>query len=138
MGVYEIIELASNMKRNYKNSDPFYFCSLAEIKVVKIGLKPTIYPAFTTNINGKPVISINRFFGFKSQKILCAHELGHAILHQNNYYNCFGGDDMQMEYEANLFAVALLFDQKQFSVPFAYMSNKELESILKLNIKEVY
>ena len=49
-----------------------------------------------------------------------------------------GGDNMQMEYEANLFAVALLFDEQRFSTRLNYMSNGELESILRLNINEVY
>ena len=38
------------------------------------------------------------------------------------------------EYEVNLFAVALLFDEGSFNMPLAEMSNYTLQSILDANI----
>ena len=40
------------------------------------------------------------------------------------------------EYEANLFAVSLLFDDDQFNMPILEMSNYILKSILDWNIRE--
>ncbi|MDP4146097.1 MAG: ImmA/IrrE family metallo-endopeptidase [Bacillota bacterium] len=137
MGVCEIIELAHSIKSNYGN-DPFYLCSLVDIIVLKTDLNPNIYPAYTTNVNGYPIITINRRFSYKSQKILCAHELGHAILHKDNYYNGFGDNDIYKEYEANLFAVSLLFDKSAFNLGLEDMSNYELQNILEDNLKILY
>jgi Zn-dependent peptidase ImmA (M78 family) len=38
------------------------------------------------------------------------------------------------EYEANLFAVALLFDDKDFNIPLEQMSGSVLKSIMDFNI----
>ena len=39
-----------------------------------------------------------------------------------------------MEYEANLFAVALLCNEDEFNMPLAKMSNAVLKSILDCNV----
>ena len=43
---------------------------------------------------------------------------------------------LNAEYEANLFAVSLLFDDDQFNMPISEMSNYILKSILDWNIRE--
>lgn len=83
--------------------------------------------------NNNNYILINKKYDIKSRKILCAHELGHIILHKGN--NRFKGDNLEYEYEANLFAVALLFSEEDFSMKFVEMSSFTLQTILELNIK---
>lgn len=82
--------------------------------------------------DGKKVILINQKYDNASRNILCAHELGHAIFshkHKNNYKDT----NFKNEYEVNLFAVALLFDDS-FNIPLMEMSNYMLQSILDKNI----
>ena len=72
--------------------------------------------------DGLKVILINDNYDAVSKNVLCAHELGHAVFNLAN------------EYEVNLFAVALLFDEGSFNMPLAEMSNYTLQSILDANI----
>lgn len=132
----KIIEFAKFIKDKFNGIyDPGYICAETGIKIRKINLNPNVYKAYTTNINGKPIISLNAKFTMKSQMVLCAHELGHALLHVDNYFNGFDGENSQQEYEANLFAVALLFNEDEFNVPLSSLSNYELKCVLDSNIK---
>lgn len=139
MEASEIIQYVKNLKVECCSSnDPGKVCEVLNIPIRKITLNPNIYPAYTTNINGKAIISLNTKYTLSSQLVLCAHELAHALLHNDNYYNGFDGENMQQEYEANLFAVAFIFSEEQydeFIVPLNKMSNFELKSILDYNIK---
>lgn len=132
---FEIIRYANKLKSYYYTKDPFELCKLLNLSIKKIHLNPNIYKAYTTNPFGKPIISINAKFTEKSQRILCAHELGHALLHCDSFCNEFDGNDFSKEYEANLFAVALLFNENQFDIPISKMSNYMLQEILNYNIK---
>ncbi len=74
-----------------------------------------------------------------AKRVICAHELGHALLHDGMAINRFNGtsDSLQdqCEYEANLFAVALLVDDKSLNRPLKEMNNWMLKYILDYNIK---
>ena len=141
MRAEDIINLVKEIRKELGDiylNNPIDVCNKKNIAIRKITLNPKVYPAYTTNIFGKPIISLNENYTFLSQIVLCAHELGHALLHSDNCYNGFDGENMQQEYEANLFAVALLFTEKQydsFSIPLEKMSNFELKYILDANIK---
>lgn len=69
--------------------------------------------AYTT-VSGQPFIFINSRVSDEMQRIICAHELGHALLHKNRRgvyleYALFDTAD-RLEYEANLFAAEFLLD----------------------------
>lgn len=134
MGPNEIIEIAIKLKNEFKNKNVLQIIKELEINLSYTNLKPNLYPAYTVNYGEKIGIVLNNNFNKKQQNILAAHELGHAILHKNNYYNGFGGENITQEYEANLFAVVLLFDEDDFKIPLNKMSNFELKSILDHNI----
>lgn len=85
-----------------------------------------VFKAGTFKDNGRNAIYINERYDNISKIILCAHELGHAVLNHKD-------KNLESEYAANLFAVALLFDDS-FNVPLAQMSNYALQSILDINI----
>lgn len=85
-------------------------------------------------------ISINNKYSEKAKKILCAHELGHALLHEQciNYFATTSSNVMtNIEFEANLFAVALLADKDinmKLSIPLEKMNNYLLKTIMDYNI----
>lgn len=90
-------------------------------------------------MDGYPtIISLNKSYTKASQKVLCAHELGHALLHDevvNHFAVTAQNVGTNVEYEANLFAVALLIDQDQLCMPLLNMSNSNLKFILDYNLE---
>ena len=68
-----------------------------------------IFPAFKT-----PVIAVNQSLDDNTKKIVCAHELGHHILHSRTAQSCrelrFDSKAGILEREANIFAAAFLID----------------------------
>ena len=75
--------------------------------------------AFTV-VAGEPFIFINSRLSEETQRIVCAHELGHALLHRGEgqavfmEFELFGAADRK-EREANLFAAELLLDGEEIS-----------------------
>lgn len=134
----DIVQYSINLKNYFKTNDPFKIAQNLDISINYINLNKKAVQAYTLKPfeNAPPIISINSNFDMRSQKILCAHELGHAIFHQDTF-NHFDGDSIMnsKEYEANLFAVALLFDLSKFNMSILKMDNYLLKSLLDYNIK---
>ncbi len=78
--------------------------------------------------NGTKAIFINKKYDNTSRIILCTHELGHAVFN-HKYKQNYKDKNLKNEYDVNLFAVALLFDDS-FNIPLVQMSNYALQSIL--------
>lgn len=139
MGIYartdEILDFVRDLKENWGN-DPFEISERLGIKVVvREGGRPggniVSIPSYFT------IISILGNVTDAARKVLCAHELGHAMLHRCssiNYFNAGAKLQDMTEYEANLFAVALLFDENEFDRPLNGMPNSLLRVILDYNI----
>lgn len=94
----------------FKTNDPFLLCDLLNIKInmTDLGNVKGFYQYFKRN----KIIHINSLLDYNTQKITCAHELGHAILHPNfnisflhtkTYFS-----KSKFESQANKFAVELL------------------------------
>lgn len=136
MRTREILDYVRDLKTTW-GDDPF---DIAERFGIKVNINNSGKPsAYIINMPNYPtVISIFGDISDVSRKVLCAHELGHAILHDNCVINRFTGtkDAVQnyTEYEANLFAVALLFNEEDFNRPISAMSNGMLKMILDYNI----
>ena len=139
----DIIRYARELRCEYNTRDPYILARHYGIRVgddLKLGISKK---AYTIKMDNYPTtIMINNVYHMRSKIVLCAHELGHALLHDSGISNfaiteknAFTND----EYEANLFAVSLLFDDKDFNIPITQMSNYILKSILDYNIalKEV-
>ena len=140
MGIYartdEIIDFVRDIKENWGN-DPFNIAERLGIRVIiRNGGRPggniVSIPSYFT------IISILGNVSDAARKVLCAHELGHAMLHQCssiNYFNVSTRQQDMTEYEANLFAVSLLFNEEEFDRPLSEMPNSLLRMILDYNIK---
>lgn len=81
-------------------------------------------------------IIINSYFDERPKAILCAHELGHALLHDGtcNHFSANTIDNIK-EFEANLFAIAFLFNKEDFIMDITAMDNYLLKGILDENYK---
>lgn len=141
MRAADIVALAKGLRDSWNTNDPFEIAKKFGIEVLFRDVAIKGFTAQTIKIPGYPtIISINDAFNEKSKKILCAHELGHALLHDEsvNHFSITKRNVMTyVERDANLFAVALLIDDEteaQLSGPLVNMENHLLKAILDYNI----
>ena len=141
MRAADIVALAKGLRDSWNTNDPFEIAKKFGIEVLFRDAAIKGFTAQTIKIPGYPtIISINDAFNEKSKKILCAHELGHALLHDEsvNHFSVTKRNVMTyVERDANLFAVALLIDDEteaQLSGPLVNMENHLLKAILDYNI----
>ncbi len=136
----DIIRLARGIRENWHTNDPFVIAERLGIRVLIRDVNLKDFKAQTIQMEGYPtIISINGAYSFSSQKVLCAHELGHAILHEGqgtvNYFDVTARNlYSDIEYEANLFALALLGNEADFNMRFLEMSSAVVKSVLDYNI----
>lgn len=142
MNADDIIRFARDIKNNWHTNDPYEIAKRLGIVVLHRENHIKDFTAQTFKIEGYPtIISINNAYTEFSKKILCAHELGHALLHENcvnHFANTSNNVFSNVEKEANLFAISLLTDydiDESLSIPLAQMNNYLLKAIMDYNIK---
>lgn len=142
MNAKDIISLARDIKTTWNTNDPYKIAERLGIVVLPRDNCMKDFTAQTIKVPGYPtIISINDAYTEFSKKVLCAHELGHALLHEdclNHFAITNKNVTTQVEKEANLFAISLLSDydiDTQLSVPLANMNNYLLKSIMDYNIQ---
>jgi len=132
----EIIAFANELKRVY-GKDPFKIAERYGYKVAFWDYKIKDFTAMIIKSDiHAPIISINNKYSETGKMVLCAHELGHVFLHEgiNHFKVTKENINSSVEYEANLFAVALLFEQSELSMRIDKMSNSTLKILLDYNI----
>lgn len=104
--------IVAKITKKHNTNNPFEIAEHIGIRIV--------YEDYPAELNGvyqyykkTQHIYINRNLSYLQQKAVCAHELGHALLHRN--YNCtflkaFNWIN-RFEIEANIFATYLLLDK---------------------------
>lgn len=139
MGYERIVEDAKEIIKTFGTRDPFIISE-------RLGI-PIIFHEYGSAIKGycikvfdKLHIIINSNFDVKAQKIICAHELGHAILHTELLCPIFTASfeeygNSNLEYEANVFALSLLLDEEDLNVKFSDLSNYLIMGIFNDNFK---
>ena len=138
MRAQEIIDLANDIKTTWKTKNPFEIAHRLGILVMIRDSKVKDFTAQTIQTDGYPtIISINKRYSDTGKSVLCAHELGHALLHTGTNHFKVTETNMRtnVEYEANLFAVALLFEQSELSMSMEKMANSTLHALLDYNIE---
>jgi len=96
--------------KKYKTNDPYQIAKLKNIEIQYADLGNTL--GFYFHDSRIKFININNKLSAEMQRFVCAHELGHAILHPRSNTpflkkNTFFSID-KIEVEANTFAVELL------------------------------
>ena len=138
----DIIKFVNDIKRSWGTNDPF---EIAERFRIVVNVRPSCLPDFTAHTikrDGYPtMICINEAYDELSRRILCAHELGHALLHAEgiNHYAIASSIELEMvEAEANIFALTLLDESisRRVNMPVERMSNYILKSIIDYNLKK--
>ena len=120
MSIYTdiISEKIEALIRKYETRNPFELCDNLNIRIryKDLGTSMKAFYFYQSRIKN---IVLNTRSGRIVQKILCAHELGHALLH-GELAAMRGFQELEMfdmtshtEYEANLFAAELLIDDNE-------------------------
>lgn len=86
-------------------------------------------------VSGRKIILINSNLDENEKRYVCAHELGHAILHPKLNYSFLATETLfspqKIEREADIFASELLISDDTFSLSeFEHMSYKQIASFL--------
>lgn len=111
----KIKEMVRGLITKYKTRSPFKICTNLKINVVFSNDLPNRVNGLYLNSPdyGKIILINSSLKGCKLDKV-CAHELGHALLHSNinsiNYHQNFDGDLAQLEMEADMFSFFLIDD----------------------------
>lgn len=112
----EIRKSAADAVRQYGTRDPFTLARemRTELLVRELGTLKGFYK----DVYGTPFIFLSRHLSRGEATLVCAHELGHHLLHRQ--FAAFGFEEVSVfspasrrEYEANLFAAELLLDTKE-------------------------
>ncbi|MBE5937893.1 MAG: ImmA/IrrE family metallo-endopeptidase [Lachnospiraceae bacterium] len=142
MNSKRIITLVKDIKETWNTNDPYKIAERLGIVVLHTDNKIKDFTAHTIKVPGYPtIISINNSYTELSKKLLCAHELAHAILHEeciNHFATTNANIACDVEHEANLFAIALLAPEtldKELSIPLTGMNNSLLKTIIDYNLK---
>ena len=133
----EIINFVRDLKNTLKTSNPYEIAEYYGICVLERNFMP-IYPAVCHKLEQYPtIIAIDSRYDDFSKKVLCGHELAHALLHAN-FMNTYGTSASTAfepkEYEANLFAIALLSDDDEFINELPAYTGFQLKAIMDNNI----
>lgn len=136
MNAEYILKKATNTQLLSESRDPFEAVKALGIKVSykDLGsLKGAYFGMFDI-----PVIAINEMLDENMRRIVCAHELGHHILHSESIQSCkimcFDTPGI-LEREANLFAAAFLIDRKKATdCLLCGYTTAQTAAILKTNI----
>lgn len=141
MNAKDIISLARDIRISWNTNDPYKIAERLGIVVMHRDNCIKDFTAQTIKFAGYPtIISINNAYTDFSKKVLCAHELGHALLHEdsiNHFAVTSKNVTTNVEQEANLFAIALLADpgvDELLDIPLSNMNNYLLKSIMDYNI----
>ena len=107
-----------NLTDTYCERDPEDLCRNLGIIVLKhpLGSRAESIKGLYKRISGQKCIILNSDMPKKMQKLILAHELGHAVLHPDaDDLADFGifSNASGMEREANLFAAELLLDDEE-------------------------
>lgn len=113
----EIIAYADKLMEHFQTRCPFELCSALNITLMKVAL-PAPIKGFYVDILKQPFIYLNQALTDQQQRVILAHEIGHALLHtkQNSLYLRSNTYVVVSRYElqADLFAAQILLEDHLF------------------------
>lgn len=123
--IYELIhKSAINLKKKYKTSNPLNLAKELNIDVVYKKTN-TLKGCYVNILRNKYIVLSNKL-SEEEAKIICAHELGHYILHRYlgikifQDYHCISRLKSIPEIEANYFAAELLIEDEDMTELLSY------------------
>lgn len=107
-----IKDIVEGLAETYGTVNPFELCCNLGIKIIKSNLGREIKGFFQRTELGYEIIHVNSKMSEEEMKYICAHELGHAILHTDIAISFFIENALliknKYEIQADKFAAELL------------------------------
>ena len=142
MNANEILSYVEDLKKYHKTNDPYKIAEYYGIVVndhYKSALDSFTAHTIKSTALYPTMICINDKYTDFSKKLLCAHELGHALFHDgiNHFATTNKNVTTNVEWEANLFAISLLDSSisNRLNMPLSAMNNYLLKDIIDYNLK---
>jgi len=136
MGVEEIV---LRLMKKYNTNDPFKLAKKLNIVIVYHELGK-VYGYYRSYKRTK-IIHINNNLSIEEQIVVCAHELGHAILHPDvdtafyKKHTFFATE--KIELEANSFAAHLLIPDESLFDSYEQMTFNDIASLHRVPVELV-
>lgn len=114
--------IAASLVRKFRTRDPFQLADALGYVVIRTPMKGI--RGFYQYVKRCYVIYIDSTLGYQDARFVCAHEIGHALMHQGlnriymDSYTYF--PTSKYEIEANHFAVDFLFEDDDLRVFLEY------------------
>lgn len=115
----DICASVQRLKKRFDETDPFRLCKAMDILLLSesMGLHDNAIKGFYMKCKRIRAITINSDLPEVVQKVIVAHELGHATIHQDSGICTFHDISLfeqisDLEREANLFAAELLLEDQ--------------------------
>lgn len=109
---------AKDLLEKYGTNDPFELCDVMNLPVVAADL-PESVRGFSIYIKSRHIIYLNEILDTPMQRQVCAHELGHIILHPEHNLIFMLEHTMfvyeKFEQEADQFCASLLFEEEMLA-----------------------
>ena len=122
----DIPKIVENLVYECNTRNPFNICK-------KLGLTVDFVNYGKGFIFDSKYIKINKKYTGLAAYVICAHELGHAILHNGECINCFDRNDtlkkIENDRQANMFAAYLLFEDNN-DIKFKNMNSYMLSNFI--------
>ena len=113
-----IKSIVNELEKKYQTTDPFELASLLKIEVIPWDLHEEINGFYKYDRRNKYIV-YNNNLPEETQRFVCAHELGHAVLHPRSNTPFLRKNTLfsidKIEVEANTFAVELLLQDNFIS-----------------------
>lgn len=135
----DIKRRVKNLEKKYGTRNPYKLCEFLNIEVIYMdlgNLKGIFKKVITNNF-----IVINENLDEFCQKVVLAHELGHAILHNSKNiqtlkdYDLFPKYTNRLEVEANTFASELIIDENLDD--YEYIENLKVDIEILEQLKKL-
>ena len=136
-----IRHLARQLRQQYGPRDPFLLCEQMDIAVLYTDL-PLITKGIFFSISGRRVINLSLSLAEQEKTAVCAHELGHAVLHPANNYPFLSSNTNlvlgRYEREADYFSACLLLDDLEAPSEDCTIEQLAMERNLPLQVVELW
>lgn len=127
-----ILSIVQSLLKKYDTRNPFELAEILNITIVFWDLHPEIN-GFYQYEKRNQVIFINNNLSRKEQLFVCAHELGHAILHTKCSVPFMRANTLfsidKIEVEANTFAAHLLIPDENLFESYDQMTLSDIAAL---------
>lgn len=133
-----IKEVVNGLIEKYGTNNPFELCDMLNINIMYSNLGSEIKGFVQRTPNGFEIIHINSCLSRINQKYICAHELGHAILHVDLSLSFFIESGLptyrdRYEMQADKFAAELLIPDDYPKCEIANLTAEQLSHYFGVN-----